>query len=67
MSRHSPPFPRSDAKADRGSSPATLSSENSNAASGWGPALTRNLSWEGDVSENARTSWSTFRIPAGRA
>lgn len=67
MCRHSPPFPKADAKADGSSSPATLSSENSNAASGWGPARTRNRSLEGDVSEHARTSWSTFRIPAGRA
>lgn len=67
MCRQSPPFLRADAKADGDSSPATLSSENSNAASDWGPALARNLFREGDVSEDARTSWSTSRIPAGRA
>jgi hypothetical protein len=67
MCRHSPPFPSADAKADGGSSSATLRSEDSNAASGWGTALARDLFWEGDVSEDARTSWSTIPIPAGRA
>lgn len=67
MCRHSPPFPSADAKADGGSSSATLHSEDSNAASGWGTDLARDLFWEGDDSKDARPSLSTFRIPVGRA
>lgn len=70
MCRHSPPFSRADAtdpKADGISSAATMRSESPDEASVRGPAPVRNLSGEGNVSEDARDSGSTLlRISAGR-
>jgi hypothetical protein len=70
MCRHSLPLPRADEtdpKTDGISSAATMRSEIPGEASVRGPAPVRNLSGEGNVSEDDHASGATLlRIPAGR-
>lgn len=70
MCRHSLPLPRADEtdlKADGISSAATMRSESPGEASVAGPAPVRNLSVEGNVSEDDRASGATLlRICGGR-
>ncbi|WP_324617144.1 ATP-binding protein [Streptomyces sp. NRRL S-37] len=50
---------------DGSSTPATLRGAEAEDTSGRGLALVRALSWEWGVSKDGRTTWCTFRIPAG--
>lgn len=70
MCRHSLPLPRADKtdpKTDGISSAVTMRSENPGEASVPGPAPVRNLSGEGNVSEDDRASGATLlSISGGR-
>jgi anti-sigma regulatory factor (Ser/Thr protein kinase) len=52
---------------DGSSTPATLRSAEADDTSGRGLALVEALSQEWGVSKDGRTTWCTFRIPAGRS